>query len=204
MRHNSIRVLLRFASALLIVGVVVPAFAQQAGAPAVGVVQAERRPITTTFDFVGRVEAIGKVDLRARVTGFLQERAFEEGTEVTEDMIRHALRVGTLSGKLTPVHCGSSKEFHGVRLLLDRAGLRAVAIEPEGGYFAFLGDKVQAAHRVLFAKDRRLVWRVLFLVLQPFSMLFFTVLLPALCIALDPLDRRRAHTTGFLVVAEKP
>ena len=29
------------------------------------------------------------------------------------------LRVGTLDGKLTPVHCGSSKEYHGVRLLLD-------------------------------------------------------------------------------------
>ncbi len=42
-----------------------------------------------------------------------------EGEEITEDMIRHALRVGTLSGKLTPVLCGSAKEFHGVRLLLD-------------------------------------------------------------------------------------
>jgi len=48
-------------------------------------VQAERRPITTSFDFVGRIEAIGKVDLRARVTGFLQGRTFEEGTEVAEN-----------------------------------------------------------------------------------------------------------------------
>ncbi|WP_255468695.1 hypothetical protein [Reyranella sp. CPCC 100927] len=36
---------------------------QQQQAPVVGVVQAERRPITTSFDFVGRIEAIGKVDL---------------------------------------------------------------------------------------------------------------------------------------------
>jgi elongation factor G len=42
-----------------------------------------------------------------------------EGHPISEDMIRKALRIGTLSGKLTPVHCGSSKEFHGVRLLLD-------------------------------------------------------------------------------------
>jgi elongation factor G len=42
-----------------------------------------------------------------------------EGKPISEEEIRHALRVGTLSGKLTPVHCGSSKEFHGVRLLLD-------------------------------------------------------------------------------------
>jgi elongation factor G len=42
-----------------------------------------------------------------------------EGKDVPEPMIRRALRAGTLSGKLTPVHCGSSKEYHGVRLLLD-------------------------------------------------------------------------------------
>jgi elongation factor G len=42
-----------------------------------------------------------------------------EGKPVTEEMIRRALRTGTLNGKLTPVHCGSSKEYSGVRLLLD-------------------------------------------------------------------------------------
>src|SRR5205085_10667527 len=42
-----------------------------------------------------------------------------EGKPVSEEMLRRALRIGTLSGLLTPVHCGSSKEYHGVRLLLD-------------------------------------------------------------------------------------
>ncbi|HXG10227.1 MAG TPA: elongation factor G [Gemmataceae bacterium] len=42
-----------------------------------------------------------------------------EGNEVSEEMLRRALRAGTLAGKLTPVHCGSAKEYHGVRLLLD-------------------------------------------------------------------------------------
>jgi elongation factor G len=42
-----------------------------------------------------------------------------EGKPVSEEMLRRALRAGTLSGKLTPVLCGSSKEYHGVRLLLD-------------------------------------------------------------------------------------
>lgn len=68
-------------------GMVGGAFAQQAAPPAVGTVKAERRSITTTFDFVGRIESIGKVDLRARVTGFLQERAFTEGTEVAENQL---------------------------------------------------------------------------------------------------------------------
>jgi elongation factor G len=42
-----------------------------------------------------------------------------EGKEVSEELVRRALRAGTLSGKITPVLCGSAKEFHGVRLLLD-------------------------------------------------------------------------------------
>lgn len=52
------------------------------GPPAVGVITAERRPVTETTEFVGRVEAIDRVDLRARVTGFLDERVFREGQEV--------------------------------------------------------------------------------------------------------------------------
>jgi elongation factor G len=42
-----------------------------------------------------------------------------EGKPVSEELLRKALRTGTLNGKLTPVLCGSSKNFHGVQLLLD-------------------------------------------------------------------------------------
>src|SRR5262249_6240364 len=42
-----------------------------------------------------------------------------EEKEVPVDMIRKALRKGTLEGTFTPVHCGSSKNFHGVQHLLD-------------------------------------------------------------------------------------
>ena len=52
------------------------------GPPAVGVVKAERKPVTESTEFVGRIEAVNRVDIRARVTGFLQERAFTEGQEV--------------------------------------------------------------------------------------------------------------------------
>jgi elongation factor G len=42
-----------------------------------------------------------------------------EGKEVSAEMLRKALRAGTLSGKITPVLCGSAKEYHGVHQLLD-------------------------------------------------------------------------------------
>jgi membrane fusion protein (multidrug efflux system) len=65
---------------LLLCGLAVPADAQQAPTPVpVGVVKAERTAITRTQTFVGRVEAINRVDVRARVTGYLEEVLFKEG-----------------------------------------------------------------------------------------------------------------------------
>jgi elongation factor G len=45
--------------------------------------------------------------------------AILEEKEITEDQILKALRKGTLENIFTPVHCGSSKMFHGVQQLLD-------------------------------------------------------------------------------------
>jgi len=78
------------AVALMLCGVAVPAAAQfgPPGPPAVGVVTVQRRPVTETSEFVGRVQAIGRVDIVARVTAFIQERLFTEGSEVQQgDML---------------------------------------------------------------------------------------------------------------------
>ncbi len=54
----------------------------QFGPPAVGVVKAKRVPVTESDEFVGRVQAVGRVALVARVTAFLEQRLFTEGSEV--------------------------------------------------------------------------------------------------------------------------
>ena len=54
------------------------------GPPAVGVVRAEEKPLIETSEFLGRIQAIGRVNLVARVTGFLEKRFFDEGMEVKE------------------------------------------------------------------------------------------------------------------------
>jgi membrane fusion protein (multidrug efflux system) len=59
--------------------------AQQAPAPAVGTVAAGKRDVTQSTAFVGRVQAVDKVDLRARITGFLENRLFNEGQRVDKD-----------------------------------------------------------------------------------------------------------------------
>jgi membrane fusion protein (multidrug efflux system) len=52
------------------------------GPPAVGIVEATGRPITETSEFLGRIEAINRVNVVARVTAFLEKRLFEEGAEI--------------------------------------------------------------------------------------------------------------------------
>ncbi len=71
-----------------------PAWAQQAPPPAVGVVKVERRPITETSEFLGRVQAINRVDLSARVTAFLEKRLFTEGSEVKQGELLYQLEKG--------------------------------------------------------------------------------------------------------------
>ncbi len=55
--------------------------------PSVIAVAAERREIESQSDFVGRIAAIDRVELRARVQGFLKERSFTEGKPVQVDEV---------------------------------------------------------------------------------------------------------------------
>ena len=54
------------------------------GPPAVGVVRATRQAVTETSELIGRIQAVDRVALTARVTAFLDQRLFTEGTEVKE------------------------------------------------------------------------------------------------------------------------
>ena len=70
-----------------------PAHAQMPGGgpPAVGVVTVSKKPITETERFIGRIQAVNRVDLVARVTAFEQEMTFREGQEVKKGDVLYRL-----------------------------------------------------------------------------------------------------------------
>lgn len=72
--------------ACLVLGIGASALAQQPAPVAVpvGTVMAEKRAIAQTADFVGRIEAVNRVDIRARVTGYLEDVLFKDGSAVAE------------------------------------------------------------------------------------------------------------------------
>jgi membrane fusion protein (multidrug efflux system) len=61
------------------------------GPPSVGVVRAEQTAVTETSEFVGRVQAVERVSLTARVTAFLEQRLFTEGSEVNTGDVLYRL-----------------------------------------------------------------------------------------------------------------
>jgi membrane fusion protein, multidrug efflux system len=73
-----------------------PAFAQQPGAPppAVGVVAATRQAITQSSDYIGRIQATNRVNMVARVSAFLEEVLFDEGSEVKRGQLLYRLEQG--------------------------------------------------------------------------------------------------------------
>lgn len=73
-----------------------PAMAQHGpgGAVSVGVVRAALTPVTETNQFVGRIQATDRVNLVARVTGFLDKRLFTEGAEVKKGDLLYVVEKG--------------------------------------------------------------------------------------------------------------
>src|SRR5438445_5952546 len=84
----------RFAAAAVVVAGLLEAIlpgsasAQQAAPPPAVLVQAaEAKPIAAQAEFIGRAAAVDRVELRARVKGFLGARLFTDGDEVKEGQV---------------------------------------------------------------------------------------------------------------------
>ena len=140
------------AVALLLAGTL-PAAAQfgPQGPPAVGVITAERRPITETSEFVGRVEATDRVNIRARVTGFLQERLFREGSDVTEGQVLYRLERAPFETQVEQAEAGLASaraQLENAQVALARA--RDLRQTGAGTQVAF--DNAQAAERTAQAQ----------------------------------------------------
>jgi membrane fusion protein, multidrug efflux system len=70
--------------------------AQQAGPPPAVLVQAaELKPLSARSEFIGRAAAVDKVDLHARVKGFLGPRKFTDGDEVKEGQVLFTIEPDT-------------------------------------------------------------------------------------------------------------
>lgn len=68
--------------------------------PAVVVAAVQMRPVEQTQRFTGNIKAIAAVDLRARVEGFLEEVAFEQGRTVEAGQLLYRIEQATYQAQL--------------------------------------------------------------------------------------------------------
>jgi len=91
---HTVRVSLR--GTVCLVGVILTSSAMgqsvpSSAPPAVGVITVERRPMTDSYEFNGRVQAVNSVNIVARVAAFLEQQLFAEGTDVKKGDLLYTL-----------------------------------------------------------------------------------------------------------------
>jgi membrane fusion protein, multidrug efflux system len=90
----------------------------------VGVVKVQKRAVIETSEFVGRVQAIDRVDIVARVTAFLQERSFTEGAEVQKGDLLYRLERGPFEADLQAKQAAVAQQqalLRNATIVLNRA-----------------------------------------------------------------------------------
>jgi membrane fusion protein, multidrug efflux system len=91
--------------------------------PAVAVVTVERKELTPVMTFTGRVEAAERVELRARVEGYLEQQLFTEGAEVKKGDLLFVIEKAPYQAQLAQVEASIvavEAELKLAKLELDR------------------------------------------------------------------------------------
>jgi membrane fusion protein, multidrug efflux system len=132
--------------ALVAAALVLPANAQQQqpAAVPVGVVKAERKPIADALDFVGRVEAINRVEIRARITGFLEQILFKEGDPVKEGAPLYRIEPGLFEAAVEQAQ-GALERSKAAKVLTEVQLQRAEDLLAKSAGTVVARDQAQAA-----------------------------------------------------------
>lgn len=127
---------------------------QDTSAPTVEVMAAVVKPIEQQVTFMGRVAAVDKVELRARVEGFLKERRFTEGEEVKVDEVLFAIEPEQYQAIVQQRQADLAKaeaEVENARAQLARGE----ELLKQKNISAAEVDKLRAAHRVAVASSEQ-------------------------------------------------
>jgi membrane fusion protein (multidrug efflux system) len=119
---------------------------ESAPAPHVSTVNAERKPIAKTHDFVGRVDAINRVEVRARVKGYLDAVLFKEGDLVHEGTTLYQIEKGLFEAAVEQAE-GALERSKSTQVLTAAQLERAEELLPKGATTVVARDQALAADR---------------------------------------------------------
>jgi membrane fusion protein (multidrug efflux system) len=102
-------------------------------APAVTVVVVVQDEIRPSFSFTGRVEAQDKVDLRARVEGFLEKRLFNEGQDVKEGDLLFVIEQAPYKASIDEINASIQKAQAALKLADIEVERQSTLVERQTG-----------------------------------------------------------------------
>jgi membrane fusion protein, multidrug efflux system len=120
--------------------------AEQGAALPVGVVAAKLAPIAKTAEFVGRVEAINRVEVKARVTGYLEAVLFKEGDEVKQGAPLYRIEKDQFKAAVEQAS-GALERDKAAKILTELDLQRAKELMEKGSGTVVARDKALAADR---------------------------------------------------------
>src|SRR6476660_2351624 len=123
------------------------------GPPAVGVVRAERQQITESDEFIGRIQAVNRVALIARVTAFLDKRVFVEGAEVKKGDLLYVLELPPFQAQVDAAKASIEQfeaQHRNAELTIERAQAllaipRAAVLSDQQGDYVYVVDNQNKA-----------------------------------------------------------
>jgi len=102
-------------------------------APAVTVVVAAQDEIRPSMSFTGRVQAQDKVELRARVEGFLEKRLFEEGQDVKEGDLLFVIEQAPYKASIDEINASIQKSQAALKLADVEVERQSTLVERQTG-----------------------------------------------------------------------
>jgi membrane fusion protein, multidrug efflux system len=109
--------------------------------PAVTVVKSFEEDVRPQHRFTGRVEAIYKVDLRARVDGFLEKRLFTEGADVKEGDLLFVIEKGLYNAAVSEAKASLEKSQATLKLAELELGRQTELVQRNVAAQAKLDDQ---------------------------------------------------------------
>jgi membrane fusion protein (multidrug efflux system) len=110
--------------------------------PAVTVAKVARVDVTPSTTFTGRIEAADKVDLRARVEGFIEQRLFEEGADVKEGDLLFVLEKAPYEAEVEQVKASIARAEASLRVAELSAERQTTLVKKSVAAQAVLDDAI--------------------------------------------------------------
>jgi SAM-dependent methyltransferase len=93
---------------------------------------------------------------------------------------------------------------YGLQYLMEKAGFTILSIQPVGGFYNYLANRLTVLPKTIFWQIEKKILRIILFPMEILFYLFFVLLIPFVLNRFDFLDKKQDYTLNYLVKVQKP